>query len=191
MNTSLIKKETADRNMEPSVKISRRMNGSAAIRKNDLVTLLREENDALYDEYAKVIKRNAELRAIVEKQQKIINAIYNAELNILLPPAEKEVAGMEQVVPEVQNQPSVFEHPAVENPVPGIPPVEIPVEAAVAEMPVEDAVAEMPPVEIPAPEVKPPQPLPVNDLAKRIRMLQRKKWQNQPPLIEKAKFLLA
>jgi hypothetical protein len=172
MSTSLIKSETNNSNMEPSVKISRMMNGNATIRKNDLVSLLREENDALYEEYGKLIKRNSELRAIVEKQQKVINAIYNAELKILMPPDEKAVPEIEPPLPEVQNTVIEMEQPAVET-VAEVPSVEAPVEPD------------------PAPEVKPPQPLSLNDLAQRIHRLQRKQWQSQPSLIEKANFLLA
>jgi hypothetical protein len=110
MNNSIIKKEAADEIMQPVIKISRRTNGSHVLRKNDAVSMLRVENDSLYEEYLKVIKRNTELRTIIEKQQKLINAIYNAELAIILPQEEKE--GVKFKLP--QHDPSLV----IENTIP-------------------------------------------------------------------------
>ncbi len=98
MNTAIIKKETANEIIHHPARIARRITGITSLKKNDVVTLLREENDSLYEEYLEVIKRNIELRAIVEKQQKLINAIYNAELNLIFP------AGEESVITEVKTE---------------------------------------------------------------------------------------
>jgi hypothetical protein len=163
MNTSIIKKETTGQNNQTEVKISRRLTGNINSRKNDLVIMLREENDSLYEEYREVIKRNIELRAIVEKQQKLINAIYNAELNLVFPAEEKNTAE------EIKIEPVQLE--SVEQPANMLP---VPV-ATEAEKP----------------EIKSPQPLGQDDLARRIRSLRRNKLQSQPTVIEKAKFLLA
>ncbi len=94
MNTSLIKKDSTEQGIETVMKPGKRITGTAVLRKNDLIAMLHDENDALYEEYMKVIKRNTELRVIIEKQQKIINAIYNAELNFIIP-EEKAIAAPE------------------------------------------------------------------------------------------------
>jgi hypothetical protein len=170
MNTSIIKKETQDQCMQPVVKISRRT-GSGTLRKNDLLTMLREENDSLYDDYHEVIKRNIELRAIVEKQQKLINAIYNAELNLVFPVDEKntvEQTKTEAVQLEIMKEP-------------------------VSTLPLDEPITldESIAIEEKKPDIIPPQPLSIDDLAKRIWRLQRKQWQSQKSVIEKTKFLLA
>jgi hypothetical protein len=164
MNTSIIKKETADKNIQPEIKITRRITGNGISRKNDLVTILHEENDSLYEECRQLIKRNIELRTIVEKQQKLINAIYNAELQLVFPAEEKNPP--EEIKTEPMQEQTAKE-PESLLPVisPGAPEAELP-------------------------EIKLPQPLDFNSLAKRIFSLTRKRWQSRKTLVDKTKLLL-
>jgi predicted transcriptional regulator len=84
MNTSLIKKEKGENIIESPLKISRRVTSHVSLKKNDLVTLLREENAALYEDYTDLVKRYAELRKEVGKLHHIIHSFSKSELKLLL-----------------------------------------------------------------------------------------------------------
>lgn len=90
--------------------------------KESLVKMLQMDNTTLYNNYMESMRCNAELRAIVEKQQKLINAIYNAELKLMLPEEKREeentidLVEVKREVEQITPEPVINVEPEIEQP---------------------------------------------------------------------------